>query len=187
MIVGITGNYCSGKDSASRLFAEQGFAIVDVDKIGYLALEQKREELLRHFGEGVLSGGGIDRKKLGAIVFADGERKRELEHIVHPWMIGRVKSMVRGRGDMVINAALLVEMCLFVLCDYVLGIDVSEETAIERGVARDSLSRGEARARLRSQIPLKEKLHYVDKIIENNGSFDEFAEEVTGLIRSIRG
>jgi dephospho-CoA kinase len=187
MIIGITGSYCSGKDSASRLFAEHGFAVVDVDRVGYEALEVKREDVAKAFGSGVLTGARVDRKKLGRIVFGDGQSRKKLESIVHPWMIRRVKALVQGNREVVINAALLVEMCLFVLCDYVLGVRVPEEEAVVRGMRRDSLSREEALSRLRSQIPLKEKIQYVDKIIENNGSFEEFADQIIELIGFLRG
>jgi len=187
MIVGITGGYCSGKDSASRLFAEHGFTVVDVDRLGYEALEMKKEDVVKAFGSTVLTGAMIDRKKLGRIVFGDRESRKKLESIVHPWMIRRVKALVRGEREVVINAALLVEMCLFVLCDFVLGVEVTEEEAIARGMRRDSLSHDEALSRMRSQIPLKEKIQYVDKIIENNGSFEEYADQIIELVGFLQG
>jgi len=178
MIVGITGNYCSGKDSASMLFSAQGFTVIDVDKVGYEALKAKKEEIVEAFGEGVLTGCQVDRKKLGRVVFSNSEEKKRLESIVHPWMIRKVKSSISGGCETVINAALLVEMCLFVLCDFVLGIQVNEKKALERGMARDVLSHEEVLKIMRSQIPLKQKIQYVDKIIDNNGTFKEFAERI---------
>ena len=186
MIVGITGNYCSGKDSASRFFSQHGFTVIDVDKVGYEALEAKREEIVRTFGEDIVTGDRVDRKKLGRIVFSDSGMKKKLESIVHPWMIRKVKGALCRDGDTVINAALLVEMCLFVLCDFVLGIQVKEGRAIERGMARDALSRKEVNERIRAQIPLKQKIQYVDKIIDNNGTIEEFEKRIIDLIASLR-
>lgn len=178
MIVGITGNYCSGKSIASVLFLSKGYRIIDVDTIGHEALRAKQDEIVRVFGRGILKEGSIDRTTLGSIIFSNSDEKKKLEAIVHPLMIKQVKLMVRNEKKCVINAALLVEMCLFVLCDFVIGIDVSEVVAIQRGMARDGISRHEAVLRLRAQIPLKEKLQFVDKVIENNKTREEFEKEV---------
>jgi dephospho-CoA kinase len=186
MIIGITGCYCSGKNTLCELFAKQGFSIIDVDRIGYIALEAKQTEIIRIFGEDILSEDRIDRKKLGSIIFGDPQKRNELEKIVHPWMIKKVKDLMDIDKNIIINAALLIEMCLFVLCDVVIGIDVREDLAIERGIERDRLPRDEVINRLRAQIPLKEKLHYVDKIIENNHKIDEFRKKITAVYREIQ-
>jgi dephospho-CoA kinase len=195
MIVGITGGYCAGKSAASAVFRGLGYEVVDVDRIGHDALEAKRDEVAAAFGAGVLSraapcaadhkadgsgrgGASVDRAKLGAVVFADPSARATLEAIVHPWMIRRVKEAVRGKRRVVIDAALLVEMCLFPLCDAVLGIETGEESAVSRGMARGGLTREEALLRIRSQIPLKRKIQFVDKVIENNGDIGEFERNV---------
>jgi dephospho-CoA kinase len=182
MVVGITGNYCSGKDVACKLFERAGYRVIDVDGVGHEALRVKEEEIVRRFGERVLSGGRIDRKKLGDVVFGHDERRRDLEKIVHPWMTRQVRNRVRGEGRWVINAALLVEMCLWVICDHVIGVSADEQLLIERAVSRDGLQREEAMKRICSQIPTKEKLQYVDTVIDNNGDIDAFRETVKSVI-----
>ena len=128
MVVGITGNFCSGKDVACELFAQAGFRIIDVDSVGHNALEVKTKEVVDAFGKEILDGVKVDRRRLGAIVFEDEGKKKELERIVHPWMITQVRRLATESGDIVINAALLFEMCLFTLCDLVVAILVDEET-----------------------------------------------------------
>ena len=100
-------------------------------------------------------------------------------------MIERVKRIVEKEHDAVINAALLVEMDLHLLCDFVLGVQVDEEIALQRGMKRDKLSRDEAKLRIGSQIPLKEKLQYVDKVIENNGTVGEFRKRLRQIVRDL--
>lgn len=185
MVVGITGNYCSGKDIACSIFQEQGYEIIDVDRIGHEALEAKKDEVVQAFGRGIVGGDAIDRKKLGMIVFSSQEKKRKLENIVHPYMIKRVRELVRQADKAVINAALLIEMCLFVLCDIVVAILAPEVILVDRAVHRDGISRTEALQRLGAQIPIKEKLQYVDKIIDNNGSRDEFEQKIKSLIADL--
>jgi dephospho-CoA kinase len=100
-------------------------------------------------------------------------------------MVGQVKKEVRGDGPFVINAALLVEMCLHVLCDFVLVVEVDQPTAVRRAVLRDHVSEVEALKRLRSQIPVKEKLHFVDKVIDNSGTIRDFRKKVKSIIEGL--
>ena len=186
MVIGITGNYCSGKDVACDLFSEAGFHIIDVDRVGHEALAAKRDDIVRIFGNEILNGETIDRGKLGRLVFSDDVKKRELERIVHPWMIHEVRRLIRGEGNHVINAALLVEMCLFTLCDLVIAVQADEERAVERAVRRDGLSRAEALQRIRSQVPTKEKYHFVDKVIDNNGDLELFKSSIASVIANLR-
>jgi dephospho-CoA kinase len=203
MIVGITGGYCSGKSAASGVFRDLGYEVVDVDRVGHEALEAKRDEVVSAFGAGILnrcetgpresaspggprSGkGAVDRGKLGAVVFADPSEREKLEAIVHPWMIRRVREMIRGKRKVVIDAALLIEMCLFALCDRVLAIETGEEFAVARGMARGGLTREQALLRIRSQIPLKRKIQFVDKVIENNGDIGAFEKKVREYAGSV--
>ena len=178
MVIGVTGIYCSGKNYVSRIISEYGFKIIDVDEIGHLALEIKKDEIVKEFGTEILEENHgekrkISRGKLGKIVFFDPEKLDRLEKIVHPWMIKEVKRRIYEYENSVVNAALLIEMCLFVLCDYVIGIDVDIDIAIERAMLRDDLTRHEAELRIRRQIPLKEKKHYVDIVIDNNGAIND--------------
>jgi dephospho-CoA kinase len=95
MVVGITGNYCSGKDIASSQFQESGYRIIDVDRLGHEALRARKGEIVQAFGTAILRNGQVDRKKLGEIVFADQGQKKRLEIIVHPWMVEQVKKEVQ--------------------------------------------------------------------------------------------
>lgn len=185
MIVGITGNYCSGKNFASLLFQKHGYTLIDVDKIGHEVLVSKQDEIIYTFGEKILKDGLVDRKSLGRIIFNNCEEKKRLESIVHPQMIKRIKEIIKKERDVVINAALLVEMCLFVLCDFVIGISAHNEVAVMRAMARDKISREDVERRLKSQIPLKEKLHFVDKVIDNNGNKKEFKRRVEETIENL--
>jgi len=186
MVVGVTGNYCSGKDLACIIFRDEGYCIVDVDVLGHEALEEKKSDIIQVFGKKIVKNGSIDRKTLAGIIFQDRDEKAKLESIVHPWMIKRVKERVKHSGNCVINAALLIEMCLFVLCDFVLAIDVQQDIAVSRAAARDGITREKALERLRAQKPVKGKLHFVDKVIDNNGNPRELEEKVKEIIKNLR-
>ena len=186
MIVGVTGNFCSGKDVVCARFKQAGFHIIDVDGLGHEALDVKKAEVVRVFGTHILKDGSIDRGILGSIVFEDAENRHKLERIVHPWMIGQVRLLTKTYDDCVINAALLFEMCLFTLCDRVIAVLVDEHIAVGRAAQRDGLSREQALQRIRSQIPTKEKLHFVDTVIDNNGDLDSFNQHISSVIANLR-
>ena len=185
MVVGITGGYCSGKSAACALFVQKGYIHIDVDRIGHEVLEEKASEVAGLFGETVVSGGRIERNALGRIVFADEKKRRRLENILHPSMVARVRQMLGGCRNAVVDAALLFEMRLFSICDFVIGIQADDEVAILRGMKRDGLSREQTLQRILSQIPLKEKLHYVDKVIENNTTIQEFRRRVSETLADL--
>ncbi len=144
MILGLTGRSCAGKNAAARILHERGWLVIDVDRLGHLALEEKADEILALFGSGASDGhSGIDRSRLGAIVFADSGALNKLEQIVHPWMIGEVRRRAAEEAEsgrnVLINAAILEKMGLHSLCDAVILIKAPMPLRLLRAVRRDSL------------------------------------------------
>ena len=142
MIIGITGKACAGKDRYARVFAEFGAEVIDVDHLGHAALEANKEQILAHFGPSVEEAGVINRKALGAIVFANPTQLAALEAISHPWMVEHIKEMIaRSEAELIIvNAALLTRMGLDHLCSHVLYIWAPRWVRYRRCTKRDCLS-----------------------------------------------
>ena len=110
MVIGVSGKYCSGKDTAVRFLGEEGFREIDVDRIGHGVLEELKEEIAAEFGSSILDARkNVDRGKLGSVVFADRAKLSKLESIVHPLMVDRVKEQMGGEKT-AINAAVLFRM-----------------------------------------------------------------------------
>lgn len=143
MIVGLTGKSCSGKDSVSRMLGDN-FATIDVDKLGHIALEKNKERLVECFGEGIISGQTIDRKKLANIVFSDKKKLTQLNNITHPWMVKetlRECREIENKGKIaVINCALLESMGFVKYCDEIIYVESSYPKRLERALKRDSLT-----------------------------------------------
>ena len=94
MVLGLTGQYCAGKDAVARILERNGFRVIDVDRVGHEVLEERREEVAAAFGPGVRrADGSIDRRALGRIVFADPAALARHEAIVHPAMVERVRAL----------------------------------------------------------------------------------------------
>lgn len=141
MVLGLTGYYCSGKSTVEKIItSDYHFIAIDVDRVGHSVLESKAEEIRECFGPTVInSEGKVDRKALGRIVFADGERLKELNSIVHPAMREVIKERIAEHpgANICINAAILFEMGLDSLCDAVLIVRIGLLETIGRGKKRD--------------------------------------------------
>lgn len=166
MVLGISGTYCSGKSEVGRILKDSyGFEEIDVDSVGHEALTRRRDAVTAAFGEQVLSSDGeVDRRMLGSVVFADGEKLARLESILHPEMVRVVSERVpeeEGRRTL-INAALLVHMGLDTLCDAVLRVDAPVIVRMFRARRRDGLAWKDIFARIRRQGHVKFSSESVD-------------------------
>jgi dephospho-CoA kinase len=156
MVVGVTGASCAGKGVAVDHLGSLGYAVIDVDKLGHEALTREAAAVTARFGPSVLvPGGGIDRRALGRVVFADAAALSDLEAIVHPWMIAEVeRRTVAAGGPVVIDAAILFRMGLHRLCDVVVCVRAPLPLRLARAMRRDRLAPTAALRRLLAQGPV---------------------------------
>lgn len=145
VVIGLSGKACAGKNQYADVFSSIGCLCIDVDTLGHQALANNHEKLVSAFGEAIIQGGKVDRKALGAIVFSDAGKLRELERITHPWMVESCKqSIEKARGDamgaVILNAALLHRMGLDELCDEILFIKAPLLFRYSRCKARERLT-----------------------------------------------
>ena len=175
--IGLTGGIATGKSSAARLLEQRhGLPVLDADLYARQALEPGQpatEAVLERFGPGVVSSGGVvDRRALGAIVFNNQDERRWLEQLVHP--------IVRQRFDqelvqldtnpaVVLMIPLLFESGLEALCSETWLVDCDESQQLQRLMARDQLNEAEAQARMDAQWPLARKRPLADVLISNRG------------------
>jgi dephospho-CoA kinase len=172
-----------------------GFRVIDADALGHAAIEpgtRAYNEIVREFGAGVVGADGrIDRGKLGAIVFADGEKLKKLNAIVHPQV---ENEMVRLFGEWEksgVKDAAFVEAALLVEAGYQKNLDglvvawCRPEQQMERLLAR-GLSEAEARRRIAAQMPAEEKLQYAAEKIDCSGSLEETRRQVEELATKLR-
>ncbi len=144
------------------------------------------EEILKYFGKGILKEDGtINRKALGDIVFSDEEKLALLNNITHPKIIRRIEEMIQAEGNnnkiIIIDAALLIELGMQNMVDEVWVVHVDEKTQIERLLKREGITKEQALDRIYSQISNEEKIKYADKVIDNNGTFEEAKQQVIQL------
>lgn len=178
-VVGLTGGIASGKSTIAGQFESLGVPVVDTDRVarevvqpGTPALAEIRQE----FGPHVIAADGtLDRPALRAIVFADVDRRRRLEAILHPRI--RDESLRQARladGPYVIVVVpLLYESPMKDEMDRILVVDCSEATQIERLMARDGETEEQACRIMATQASREERLSIADDVVTNDGSRDE--------------
>jgi dephospho-CoA kinase len=186
--VGLTGGIATGKSTVVRMLVGRGARVIDHDALVHILQELGQpvwEQIVAVFGRDILDPEDrIDRKKLGALVFVDEQRRKILEGIVHPAVLeeGRRRrdEIVREDEKAIIlsDIPLLLEVGMQDEFDLVLLVYAPPELQISRVMKRNNLSRDEAIARLKSQMPIDDKLKFADLVIRNDGTMRELEKEV---------
>ena len=186
-VIGLTGGIASGKSSVARLLRARGAAIVDADQLARKVVEPGQPalaELIARFGSSILTAEGtLDRKRLGAIAFADPVARADLGRITHPRIAAASAQAIAELADagaevVFYEAALLVENRAHAGLSALLVVSAPEDVQIARVCARDQLSPEDARARIASQLPLADKIAVATWVIDNAGSEGELAREL---------
>lgn len=194
-VFGLTGGIGSGKSTVARLFREEGIPVVDADGISREATmpgKPAHAEIVRTFGtEILLPDGRIDRKKLGAIVFADPGKRAELEAITHPRILEGIREAVsalaaEGHAIAIVEAALIHEKGRQGLFEAVIGVACDRGTQTERLMRRDGIPRQEALKILSAQMDPGEKTRASDYVIENSGALATTRAQVGALAKILR-
>ena len=154
MLIGLTGAYCAGKNHIAALLTSRGLPVLDVDKLGYAALEAGKEAVFARFGRDLQKADNtVDRRLLGQRVFGNPEKLAALEEIVHP-VANRLTEewIAEQKGKTcVINAALLHRAEAFGRLDRIILVTAPFFTRLLRARRRDRLSWRDLLKRFASQ------------------------------------
>lgn len=192
-VIGLTGGIGTGKSEVSRILEELGAVVISADHLGHEAYSPHTEtwrKVVDAFGEEVVGADGqIDRKRLGAIVFANPPARAKLNSIVHPQIAELARRKIaelrcQEADTIVLEAALLIEAGWDSLVDEVWITCALEETVLERLKRRNHQSEAEIRSRISSQLPFEERAKHGQVIIENTATLKELRAKVEGLWKS---
>ena len=188
MILGITGGSGCGKTTLLNLIARAGGLILDCDAIYHELLT--RDNLLTDAIEarfpGVVEEGSLNRKKLGAVVFADAQALLDLNAITHAAVKKEVLRRLETAPKLAaIDAIGLFEGHLAELCHVTVAVTAPVEDRIQRLMARDGISEEYARSRIAAQHDEQWFADRCDHLLENDGSFDAFATKCVAFLRKI--
>jgi dephospho-CoA kinase len=193
-LFGLTGGIASGKSAVAARLRERGVPIIDADQLAREAVAPGTDglaEIIKLFGEGALRPDGtLDRKKVAAEVFGDEDKRRALNAIVHPvvtMLTFEAASRLRDEGEALAcyEAALIVENGVADAFRPLIVVSAPEGVQIARMCARDHATADEARARIRAQMPLADKIAVADFVIENTGTLDELHRRTDEVLAEI--
>ncbi|GGR64941.1 MULTISPECIES: dephospho-CoA kinase [Streptomyces] len=197
LTVGLTGGIGAGKSEVSRLLVEHGAVLIDADRIAREVVAPGTPGLaavVDAFGPDVLAAdGGLDRPRLGSIVFADPEKLAVLNSIVHPLVRDRSRELESAAPEdavVVQDVPLLTENGLAPLYDVVIVVDASPETQLDRLVRLRGMTEEDARARMAAQATREQRREIADIVIDNDVPLDALRKRVAevwdGLARRAR-
>ncbi|PVE04702.1 dephospho-CoA kinase [Streptomyces scopuliridis] len=191
--LGLTGGIGAGKSEVSRLLTSYGAVLIDSDRIAREVVEPGTPGLaavVAEFGPEVLTpDGGLDRPKLGGIVFADPDRLRALNAIVHPLVRARSAELETAAGPdsiVVHDVPLLVENGMTGLYDLVVVVDASPETQLDRLVRLRGMAESEARKRMAAQATRERRRAAADVVIDNDGPLEQLEPQVRRVWQTLR-
>ena len=192
---GLTGGIASGKSTVAAMLREHGFAVLEADKISRALIESgggAYEEVIARFGREIVDADGkINRGRLGAIVFHDPEKLKQLNGMLHPRveaeLLRRLQELEKSGTVAVafVEAALIFEAGLDKRLDGVVVAWCLPEQQLARLMER-GMREAEARQRIAAQMPVQEKLALAAEKIDCSGSMEETRSQVDALAAKLR-
>jgi dephospho-CoA kinase len=180
-----------GKSFVAGILAELGCHVLDADQIARAEVEKGTEGLesvVKAFGKKVLQPDGtLDRQALGAIIFADEQKRDLLNSILHPHIIAAQDEQLRKwevdepDGIAVVDAALMIESGGYKRFDKLIVVHCRPEIQLQRIMDRDELTRDEALRRINSQMPQENKQKFADYLIDTSEGFADTRIQTTGV------
>ncbi len=191
-IIGLIGMSGAGKSTVCRIFAENGYTVIDCDlssrevvQQGYGSLEELKCELSP---EVILPDGSLDRKKTAELIFNNDEKRLTFNRIIYPYITYNVMEKIKSaEGDVLLDAPTLYEARLNGICDGIVSVCAPQETCIQRIMERDNIPRELAEARLSSQHDIDWYRERSSHCIVNSGTLDELYKAGHAVIKELKG
>ncbi|TEU16874.1 MAG: dephospho-CoA kinase [Dehalococcoidia bacterium] len=195
MIVGLTGSVGTGKSTVTNFFRELGAYIIDWDELAREVIRphlRAWKEIVEYFGKDFLNEDlTINRQKLAEIVFSDKEKVAKLNQIVHPEVFKedeRITNEIKSLDPdalIIKDIPLLFELTRPIFVDKVVVVSASEQTQLRR-LEEKGMSREDTQSRIKSQLPLEEKIKSADFVINNDGPLEETKKQVEEIYSLLR-
>ncbi len=193
--VGLTGSIAAGKSFVLDVLAELGCRTLDADATAREVVAPGTpglDAVVDVFGkESLKEDGSLDRVRLGKIVFADEEKRQLLNSILHPFIITAQDDQIRrwekedSRGIAIVDAALMIESGGYRRFDKLIVVHCRPEVQLQRLIAREGLSPGDATLRIAAQMPQEEKKEYADFLIDTSEGFEDTRRQAEAVFQEL--
>ena len=185
-VVALTGGIGSGKSLVANYFFTLGAEVMDADQISRQVIERGTvgfDEVVASFGDSILKDGEIDRRALGEIIFADSEKRKALEAIIHPKVQQALATARKALGEneiLIYEIPLLVETGAADRFDQVITVEAPLEARIER-LKKRGLHQSEIEKRIASQATPEQRISVANTVINNDGDEEELLRKVEAI------
>ena len=196
IVVGLTGGVATGKSTVAKMFKQCGAVVIDADELAREVVKPDKpawRQVVKMFGKTVLNPDRtLNRRELGAVVFGNRTKLRQLEHIIHPRVAREQARLTKQAAQknphavVIYDVPLLFEVGIDKRVDKIIVITADLETQIARLKKRNGLSRTEALRRIRSQMPLAKKIQRTDHVLHGTLSRTSLRRQVSRLLKSLR-
>ena len=185
-VIGLTGGIGSGKSLVANYFFSLGAEVIDADQLARQAIERGSagfDQVVSTFGDAILKDGDIDRRALGEIVFADPEKRKLLESIVHPIAqqgLANARQALSEDQILIYEIPLLVETNAMSKFDSIITVEAPMEQRVERLKNRGLLN-SEIEKRIANQVSPDKRRAIANIVIENDGNEEELLRKVEAI------
>ena len=193
--IGLTGSIAVGKSFVTSVFAGLGCHVLDADLTAREVVMPGTPGLAAltgAFGREILNpDGSLNRKQMAAVVFADEEKRQQLNRLLHPFIIARQDEILSEwetkdqNGIAIVDAALMIESGGYRRFDKLIVVHCRPEVQLERLLLRDKLSRDEAERRINSQMSQEEKQKFADYLIDTSDGFEPTREQTVKVYNEL--
>ncbi|MFT7823439.1 MAG: dephospho-CoA kinase [Sulfurimonas sp.] len=184
----LTGGIATGKSSAAGIFAAHGFEIIDADKIAHEVLDSQHQKIEEMFGEEFVKGEKVDRRALGVVVFADADKRKALESLLHPLIYREIErqsaELDKCGKPYLVDIPLFFETSRYPI-KRSLVVYATKEQQLKRLMQRDGYNMQNALQRIASQMPIDEKRNKATYVIDNTGDPAQLQAECERAIKEI--
>jgi dephospho-CoA kinase len=183
-VIGITGGIATGKSTVTKYLLQKGYIVMDSDVLAKEAMLDPicQKQVKQAFD--CVTDNQIDRKKLGQIIFHDAKAKKQLEDIIHPYVIQRLQEGIREnieREIMFLDIPLLFECHLEYLCDTIVIVYCEPKIQVSRLMKRDTIDEAYAKTIIKNQMSLLQKKQKADIVLDNSGLEKDLLQQLQKL------
>ena len=188
--IALTGSISTGKSSAVDILKQTGFHVIDADSVAHQVLNEQHQAIAKEFGEVFVKEGKVDRKSLGSMIFADKEKRKVLEELLHPLIYARIaekSTLLDKRAEpYIVDIPLFFEGGRYAI-ENVIVVYAKKEQQLERLMQREGYSEEEALVRINTQIDIEEKRKNASYVIDNSADLKQLQYETERIREKILG
>ena len=192
ILAAITGSIGCGKTTLANIFKKLGYPVFDADAwVRRLYFKPDFiKVVLQNFPE-AQTNGSFDKRKLRLIVFDDKKKLQKLESLIHPFLKRQLKAVIRKNAQnddlLFLDAALLFELGWDKYCDFIITVNVDEDTQKKRVMSRDNVSLEHVEKIINKQMSQKEKVEKADWVVETDVPMNLLKISALEIINGLNG